>query len=550
MVKSIEIFETKIPLDKSIMFLQPPLEELDTLPSHLQSLAWEESFPAIFRENAQFSQTISELLSPNHPFHNSFQEPLSSHWDYVIQVSSEIELTLKKLETLDKLADIIAQKRKISNEIRDLENAHLFLQKKQVDTIFQTKKALLQKKIEEREQLEPKFEIEQDEYNSLKNQLDLYIAQENQFKSQQKHLKDRQRDLYQATNEITKLMDELDPKIQLYKEKIRDLDPDDDKNDFERLQQKLESVQEKYNQYNQERKSLMHQSQTLKKNLLKERQNFKDIKKHLNRLRPSFDSKKEIFEKSFQRLGSLKQDIENLKIELDSRIFEETTKNTSNNGPTEINFSSIPEVEETLERKKGQLIQIDTLLNRKFQSTDIDQIQAIWDEKYSLLLKKSTLLTGKLDPSEKIANVTYASQIEMLKIIRFKDWMTYFLSSFEIEFVFDLQVHPEDSSLKTVFLLQSNKGDNLDFEENLTRIQKAYVAFSTIISLYLAFDIHLIPLQMTKLPSLIVTKQTFQKSIEMLADQIANHPDLNDTRLIFFMDNQTPYDLSIMKINP
>ncbi len=539
---------SKISLTPPISYFKIDAADLGKVDLPVIFYPWKEVFPRCYTEPAFLLRVIQSIMQQDKGDPSAFSEIILDQWAFINSTHKEIGIMLKELHKLDKFSHIIASKREMGTQIENLYLARQYIERQSNASYLATQRNLLEKLIHDETILLPKFEIAEDEYSSIQRQITQYLTQEDQFNTQQNHLKTRQRDLFQETNEITKRMDELDPKLTTYREKIVDLDPNEKSSSIERLRGKLDKVQKDYDLFSAERKNLMKKSQELKKTQVRERKNFKDVKKHLSRLRPLHDQKKLVFETLSRRNQTLKRQIETIKKELASRILAKPTSNDDSTDNITINYSSSQEIEDQILLFQAKLEKIDTILEKHFSTTDLSQIQPNLAERYSSLQTHFNSLNSNTNLESQIEQYAHGSEMQLLKLNRMKNWINYFLVPLELLFNFELSISAPNKNLLVNLSVMNMKGEILNVEEDLTRFQFAFLNFSIIIALYLSLDIKLVPLCLSHLPKSITTKQTFQRTLESLTTQIQAHPSLQDLQLVFFFDIPQSYDLSIQDL--
>jgi len=536
-------------LKQTISYVKIDTDDLDKLDLPVNIYPWEEVIPLCYTESALLLRVIQSIFQKEQGKIPAFSEIILDQWAFIMSTHKDIRLMIKDLRLLDKLSHVIASKGELKNQIENLHIAQQYIESQSNESYLATQRNLLDKLMKDEIEIEPQFEIAEDEFSSIQRQITQYLSQEDQFNSQQKHLKNRQRDLFQETNEITKRMDDLDPKLTTYREKLEDLDPTKDRSGFDRLKGKLDIVQKDYDLFSEERKNLMKQSQELKKTQLRERKNFKDVKKHLSRLRPLHNQKKMAFEVISKRNQSLKRQIENIKKEIASRILTNPASDDDISTNSSINYSSSQEIEEKILLYQSKLEKINAILDKHFSTTDLSKVQPLLAERFSKLKSKLNSLDSNSTLESQIEQFAHGSEMQLLKLNRMKYWINHFLAPLELHFNFELLISNPSGDLHLNLAVLNMKGKIINAEKDLTRYQFAYLTYSLIISLYLSLDIHFVPLCLSHLPKSITTKQTFQKSMETLATQILAHPSLQDLRLVFFFDIPQSYDLSLQDLS-
>ncbi|MHA1673707.1 MAG: hypothetical protein ACTSYI_08760 [Promethearchaeota archaeon] len=543
------IFQSsKISLTQPISYFKIEEADLGEVDLHVSFYPWKEVFPLSYKEPALLLKVIQSIIQQDKGDLSAFSEIILDQWAFINSTHKEIGIMLEELHKLDKISQIITSKREMGTKIENLYLAREYIERQSNASYLGAQRNLLEKLIQDETILQPQFEIAEDEYSSIQRQITQYLTQEDQFNTQQNHLKTRQRDLFQETNEITKRMDDLDPKLTTYREKIADLDPDDENSSIERLRAKLDKVQKDYDLFGTERKNLMKKSQELKKTQIRERKNFKDVKKHLSRLRPLHDQKKNEFETLSRRNETLKRQIETIKKELASRILAKPTSDEDSMDNITINYSSSQEIEDQILLIQSKLEKIDSILEKQFSTTDLSQIQPKLTKRYSTLQTHFDSLNSNTNLESQIEQYAHGSEMQLLKLNRMKNWINYFLTPLELIFNFELSISAPNKDLLVNLNVMNMKGEIINVEEDLTRFQSAFLIFSIIIAIYLSLDIKLVPLCLSHLPKSIITKQTFQRTIESLTAQIQAHPSLQDLQLVFFFDIPQSYDLSIQDL--
>ncbi|WP_371806572.1 hypothetical protein [Candidatus Lokiarchaeum ossiferum] len=547
MNNKIIINDQAILLESPLLFLKGDCDVSSISGENLKIVEWNEYFPDIFENPLKLNKFIHlfpSILSSSNLINKEISSSTAQTWTGVVHAFNQLNNVSKVFPNILRINTILAEQNTIKEEITTLIAYQLKLKEITENSLYITKKDLLAKLQKELANLQPKFEIQKDEYSVYADRMQNYLKKKNDYNSIQKSLKEEQRVLFRQTNEITKMMDERDPSMQTYLDKLADLDPELQAEDYQRIQKKYNTLKVEYDKLKSHRNSIMNESKGIKQRLLKSRNEFKQSNKELRSFQPQFQEIEAKFLSLRSQIESLQKQIQEIESELN--LMVDSGKSSSSNidlSLDHIPYTSLAQVEELLMQKKERQNLILSKLDEIFHSTESSTISKDIENRISKMediLKNVSSSVREFEKNDKIDSL-FRSYIRTLKSLQ--NFMNLLLEPMDFQINFSNSIEGESNEvLKVNLILKNKKGVETNLEE-LKRVEKAYLILTLIVSCYLTLGIKLIPLEFKSLPPSIVTKQTFIKATQLLSEQILLLPLEEAIHVVFFME-QTNFDVS------
>ncbi|UYP45898.1 hypothetical protein NEF87_002183 [Candidatus Lokiarchaeum ossiferum] len=547
MNNKIIINDQAILIESPLLFLKGDCDVSSISGENLKIVEWNEYFPDIFENPLKlntFIHLFPSILSSSNLINKEISSSTAQTWTGVVHAFNQLNNVSKVFPNILRINTILAEQNTIKEEITTLIAYQLKLKEITENSLYITKKDLLAKLQKELANLQPKFEIEKDEYSVYADRMQNYLKKKNDYNSIQKSLKEEQRVLFRQTNEITKMMDERDPSMQTYLDKLADLDPELQAEDYKRIQKKYNTLKVEYDKLKSHRNSIMNESKGIKQRLLKSRNEFKQSNKELRSFQPQFQEIEAKFLSLRSQIESLQKQIQEIETELN--LMVDSGKSSSSNidlSLDHIPYTSLAQVEELLMQKKQRQNLILSKLDEIFHSTESSTISKDIENRISKMediLKNISSSVSEFEKNDKI-DTLFRSYIHTLKSLQ--NFMNLLLEPMDFQINFSNSIEGESNEdLKVNLILKNKKGVETNLEE-LKRVEKAYLILTLIVSCYLTLGISLIPIEFKSLPPSIVTKQTFIKATQLLSEQILLLPLEEAIHVVFFME-QTNFDVS------
>lgn len=546
MDQNIIINEQSILLESPLIFLKGECDISSISECDLKTVEWEMFLPDILEVPSKmnaFIHSYPSFLSHSFSASNSFSSTAQT-WTAIVQTKEQLNKISKVFPNILRINAILAERNTIADEISNLYKYQINLKEITKNSLYATKKDLLAKLQKELAKLQPKFEIEKDEYSVYADRMQIFQKKKRDYNSIQKALKEEQRVLFRQTNEVTKIMDERDPNMQTYLEKLADLDPELQAEDHQRIQKKYDVIKSEYDKLKSHRNEIMKDSKGIKQKLLKSRNEFKQSNKDLRSFQPQFQEIESKFLSLQSQVESLQKQIQEIENELNTMVDSENASSSEINLTLDhIPYTSLEQVDELLMQKKQRQNLILSKLDEIFHSTESSTISKDIEKRIAKMEEILKEVNAAVSKFEKINSIesNFRSYIKTVKT--FQKYMTVFLEPIGINIHFSHSIEGESNENFQVNIISKNsKGSEINLKE-LKRVEKAYVILSFIISCYLSLGINIIPIEFKSLPPSVVTKQTFIKATQLLSEQFVLMPVEEAIHVVFFMEHAS-FDVS------
>ncbi|RLI63615.1 MAG: hypothetical protein DRO88_09460 [Promethearchaeia archaeon] len=542
-MKTLKIGKHNIPIKKKLIFLQGnyKINQIENLPYLNQE--WNNILEDIFINSDLLIKFISNL--DNIIMHQNLEEKgtILEYWGKIygsFEGIKEIILYYKKINNLNTL---ILNKTNLVKEIEYLELVKRKIQVSNKKSIFQTKKDLLSKLINTEQTLSSEFKFQSEEFYSFNQRITNFLDKKAKLDKNLYKLKQEQRNLFSETNQITKQMDEKDPLLETYKNKIKTLDPIKNQEDYNRIKKKLDNIRDLYDDLKKKRSIKIKESKEVKQKIRNLRLELKRNSGELNKLMPKFQEIKKKFEELNVELENIKQQRKTIQTELKSFLELDDKENLNLDSDNEaIIYNNPHQIEEKLKKYRNQMDYIERNIEENFKTQNIDFIRKEIEKDKKKLLENIKLNSEKLDIIAKEIN-NFKKFFDRIKKIQF--WMNKLLSQIGLIFSFSISFE-EEKMLLTYNIMRNNQSININ--SDLKRIEKTYFYLSFIISSYLGGNYNFIPISINNLPKFMITRQNFIKNVKMLDNISDEFPD--DITIIFFLEQNTyELPLKVLKID-
>ena len=541
---TLNINSHEIPINEKLIFLQGNYNcnDIENLP--YSWVEWERYLDNIFNNSnlmIDFLSNLNFMITQQ----NSIKNPLlSDNWNELYGIFKENEDDISEYKKFNNLKINLESKANLLQEIEHLELKEKKIEQIANESIFLGKKDLLRKLEKLLETHTTEFNIQSDEYFANKQRVDEYLKIKAKFDGNLSQIKHEQRVLFKETNELTKQMDDLEPLLETYRDKLEVIDSERNNEDFKRIQKKCDDIKSVHEDLKNERIVKIKRSKEINQKM----RNLRiQIKKNNNNLKKQNISK---FQEIKKKYDDLKSDLENTKaqiksvrLEIDSMLSKSENLNSESDQNQEEKFYSSPnEIKEVLKNKRKNINQIDDIFENSYETTDLNIINKKFEKNRKKLSEKLSLNSEKLKIlSEKTHN--FVEFIERTKNIQ--SWMNIILDKINMKISFSLAFDKENMKLTNKVM---KKGQYINIDTDLKRVEKSFYYFSFIISSYLGGNYKFIPIRIENLPKFMITKVNFIKNIKMLEDICDELPeDIN----IFFLLEENNYEipLKIIKID-
>ena len=541
---TLNINSNEIPINKKLTFLQGNYD-IDAIENFPYSwIKWDKYIDIIFSDSnlmIEFISNLNFMITQQ----NSKKNPLlSDKWNELYGIFKENKDIISDYKKFNHLKRNLENKSNLLQEIERLEIKEKKIDQMADESIFLGKKDLLRKLEKLLETQTTEFNIQSDEYFANKQRVDEYLEIKAKFDENLSQIKHEQRVLFKETNELTKQMDDLEPLFETYKDKLEVLDSEKNKEDFERIKKKCDKIKKVHQDLKNDRILKIKISKDTNQKMRNLRS---QIKKNNNNLKKLNISK---FQEIKNKYDNLKTDLENnkaqiksVRLEIDSMLNKSEKINLEDDHNQEKKFYSNPsEIKEVLKNKRKNINQIDDLFKNSYDTKDLGIINKKFEKNRRKLLEKLSLNSENLKHlSEETHN--FVEFIEKTKSIQ--SWMNKILSKIDMKISFSLAFDKENLKFTNKVM---KKGQYINIDTDLKRVEKAYFYFSFIISSYLVGNYKVIPIRIMNLPKFMITKQNFIKNIKMLEDICDELP--KDIKIIFLLEERNyEIPLKIIKID-
>ncbi|MHA1511185.1 MAG: hypothetical protein ACTSRX_05630 [Promethearchaeota archaeon] len=534
----------KIPINEKLTFLQGNynINEIENLP--YSWVEWDKYLDNIFSDSNLMIDFLSNLNFMITQQNSKKSSLLSENWNELYGIFKDNKDNISEYKKFNHFKLNLENKSNLLQEIERLELKEKKIDQLADESIFQGKKDLLRKLEKLLETHTTEFTIQSDEYFANKQRVDEYLEIKAKYDENLSQIKYEQRILFKETNELTKQMDDLEPLLETYQDKLEVLDPKKNKEDFKRIQKKCDDIKSVHKDLKSDRILKIKNSKDINQKMRNLRN---QIKKNNNNLKKQNISKFQEIKKKYDYLNTelenTKAQIKSVRLEINSML----SKNEKINPQSDINqeeqfYSSPNEIKEVLKKKRNNINQIDNIFENSYETTDLDIINKKFKKNRMKISEKLSQNSEKLKHiSEETHN--FEEFIERTKNIQ--SWMNKILSKIDMKLSFSLAFDKENLKL-TNKVMRKNQIINIDTD--LKRVEKAFFYFSYIISSYLGGNYKFIPIRIENLPKFMITKGNFIKNIKMLEDICDELPE--DISIIFLIEeNNYEIPLKIIRVD-
>ncbi len=534
----------KIPINEKLTFLQGNynISEIENLP--YSWVEWDKYLDNIFSDSNLMIDFLSNLNFMITQQNSKKLSLLSENWNELYGIFKDNKDNISEYKKFNHFKINLENKSNLLQEIERLE-----LKEKKIDqladgSIFQGKKDLLRKLEKLLETHTTEFTIQSDEYFANKQRVDEYLEIKAKYDENLSQIKYEQRILFKETNELTKQMDDLEPLLETYQDKLEVLDPEKNKEDFKRIKKKCDDIKNVHKDLKNDRILKMKNSKDINQKMRNLRNQIKKNNNNLKKLNISkFQEIKKKYDYLNTELENTKAQIKSVRLEINSMLSKNEKINPQSDRNQEEKFYSSPhEIKEVLKKKRNNIIQIDNIFENSYETTDLDIINKKFEKNRMKLSEKLSQNSEKLKHISKETH-NFKEFIERTKNIQ--SWMNKILSKIDMKVSFSLAFDKENLKL-TNKVMRKNQIINIDTD--LKRVEKAFFYFSFIISSYLGGNYKFIPIRIENLPKFMITKGNFIKNIKMLEEICDELPE--DISIIFLLEeNNYEIPLKIIRVD-
>ncbi len=535
---TLNINSHEIPLNEKLIFLHGnyDINAIENLP--YSWVKWGNYLEDIFSNSnlmIEFLSNLNFLITQQNSKKNSL---ISDNWNELYAKFKENDENIVEYKKFNNIKLNMVSKTNLLKEIEHLELMEKNISQMANESIFLGKKDLLRKLEKLLKTLTTEFDIQSDEYFANRQRIDEYLEIKVKYDTNISLLKNDQRHLFKETNELTKQMDNLEPLLETYYDKLELIDSENNDKDYNRIKKKYNDVKSSHKDLKNERILKMKISKGVKQKIRNLRSQTKKNNDNLKKLNTSkFQEIKKIFNELKTEIENTKAQIESVRIDIDSFLNINRNINPQINQNQEVKYYSNPnEIIEVLKKKRNKIDQIDSKFENSYETTDLEIIKKKFNNDRQKLLEKLRLNSENLGLLSKKTHY-FEEFIERIKNIQ--SWMNKFLSKIDMKISFSLTFDKENLKL-TNKIMKQNQYINID--KDLKRVEKAFIYFSFIFSCYLGGDHKFIPLRIIDLPKFMITQQNFIKNIKMLGDISDELP--KDIIIIFLLE-QRKYEIEI-----
>jgi len=534
----------KIPINEKLTFLQGNynINEIENLP--YSWVEWDKYLDNIFSDSNLMIDFLSNLNFMITQQNSKKISLLSENWNELYGIFKDNKDNISEYKKFNHFKINLENKSNLLKEIERLELKEKKIDQMADESIFQGKKDLLRKLEKLLETLTTEFTIQSDEYFANKQRVDEYLEIKAKYDENLSQIKYEQRILFKETNELTKQMDDLEPLLETYQDKLEVLDPEKNKEDFKRIQKKCDDIKNVHKDLKSDRILKIKYSKDINQKMRNLRN---QIKKNNNNLKKQNISKFQEIKKKYDYLNTelenTKAQIKSVRLEINSML----SKNEKINPQSDINqeeqfYSSPNEIKEVLKKKRNIINQIDNIFENSYETTDLDIINKKFEKNRMKLSEKISQNSEKLKHiSEETHN--FEEFIERTKNIQ--SGMNKILSKINMKVSFSLAFDKENLKLTNRVM---RKSQYINIDTDLKRVEKAFFYFCFIISSYLGGNYKFIPIRIENLPKFMITKGNFIKNIKMLEDICDELPE--DISIIFLIEeNNYEIPLKIIRVD-
>ncbi len=534
----------KIPINEKLTFLQGNynISEIENLP--YSWVEWDKYLDNIFSDSNLMIDFLSNLNFMITQQNSKKLSLLSENWNELYGIFKDNKDNISEYKKFNHFKINLENKSNLLQEIERLELKEKKIDQLADESIFQGKKDLLRKLEKLLETHTTEFTIQSDEYFANKQRVDEYLEIKAKYDENLSQIKYEQRILFKETNELTKQMDDLEPLLETYQDKLEVLDPEKNKEDFKRIQKKCDDIKSVHKDLKSDRILKIKNSKDINQKMRNLRNQIKKNNNNLKKLNISkFQEIKKKYDYLNTELENTKAQIKSVRLEINSMLSKNEKINPQSDRNQEEKFYSSPhEIKEVLKKKRNNINQIDNIFEISYETTDFDIINKKFEKNRMKLSEKLSQNSEKLKHISKETH-NFKEFIERTKNIQ--SWMNKILSKIDMKVSFSLAFDKEKLKLTNKVM---RKNQFITIDSDLKRVDKAYFYFSFIISSYLGGNYKFIPIRIENLPKFMITKGNFIKNIKMLEEICDELPE--DISIIFLLEeNNYEIPLKIIRVD-
>jgi predicted nuclease with TOPRIM domain len=547
--KSLSISGKKYSLQYPIQFIAGDIASMqfDTDLTDLE-ISWNDIFLQINDDTTPLTDSIftiyQQLQKEKIPGILNWTE----FWADIMKYNLKIEKSTSVLLNLLQIRDLKNTYIDTNNTLQNLHASYEQLQVLQQQQNFKNQVSALGTLNSQFQEFLKTYEMEKDEFDVQKNRMHQYFESKTALNQQLAHLKSKQRDLYQQTNEVTKEIDELDPRIRIYETKLESLDSKKNSEDYNRIFSKNQVLRDQYNSLKEQRTTFMDQSKDLNRKTSILKKQFRESSTKIRKYEAEYRQAQE----SFKLLDAKHKSMKSRILELEQSVNSLINKNGLQKEHISSELGSSPytskrQLENIIADTEKELHIIENQLVQIFKSTERTEIDSFISGKLENVIKTLEILE-KQSVSPKISKYGEEIAFFLQFLSDFETIYSTFLKNINLSFHISFGIGNDDRNftIDANYLKKDQKLQNFD---SFNRWEKSYVFISLIIANFIALNKDYMPIRVDSLPPALITEKTFLKVTKMLKSVIDTLDRFDNRQILFFLSSDAKKIAPIITID-
>jgi len=548
MMRSLRIQNKTIILESPLQFIQGRFDfgQLGDFSKNICN--WNQILTNIQQSPIEILPYLLSIPSSQTNDITQIREEFFTQFKTFIQLRTQIDQNIQKFQALSaqqKLEQEYAQAKQLLTEyvIKKQKSSQL-----SQNSLLASKQDLLKKLQLDEKNVNQLIGTQQDRFSQNENRMQQLQTQLDNFNSELETVQIAQRALFKETNQLTKQMDELSERKEVYEEKLFDLDPDENKEDYDRISEKLKPLKEQYDQLKGQRTTRMQQSKEIQEQIKNFQTSIKETATKIQTIQPEYNQLHSEYSALISQLESISKRIEELEPEIVQLENKEKTKSNMKNTPqyqfsseTLLSDTNLRKLAETDTKVQEQLDHIQGLA-QKLQENGIEKPDLqmnLNSAEITTLMQEINNIQGKLEHLEKDYQIENKVTLITTNLKRLQVLCNELLISIEFSLRFELSIDfTAESPIKLSIHLQ-HKNKMVPFNDDLKRLEKAMISMALILGFLRLTNEPILPIHYDTLPDFIITKQTFLKILENIRSVFAVNPNWKDWNVVFFLTEAT-----------
>jgi DNA repair exonuclease SbcCD ATPase subunit len=533
----IKLKNSEFKLQGPISFVQGDYSEEDLHNAKITNLNWEKLIPEIIN-NPSFlipiflnkSQVIEELNESN-------SDQFSKKWTAFISLRQEFIDLFTKFNKINQISRFSIEKNNLQTEIDLLEEEMQRTNNISQDSLLASKYDLLNKLIHDQEEIQKKLQLQEKEFSINENHMKEYQDQKKQIENQIDLIKEAQRALFKETNKITTQMDDIESQKEVYEEKLPNLETQNKTEDITRIKDKLAPLQNKFSELKDQRNQKMQQSKELQQQLISNQNQLKETNKKIAQIQPAYEKLHTQYTELTNQLHVVEQKIETNQKELNQTGSKDPSSKEKKKSPQSVAAKtpvrSKIQLEKLLQEKKIRLYYIQAKLNDFEVGSSTNNIDL--SAEISNLTQIQENINANISLFEDSESLSQNLSFLLMNIKRFSNLFNLFLTPLNITIQLNIILNSDPARNMNLGMKFYLNGTLINIEEDLKRVNKAYLILVLIVLVQSFISKEFIPVQFDLLPSYITTKQAFSSAITILQESLANSDIIDFPNIAFFV---------------